>query len=40
MASALQTYMAERAAGLERTKQLRSMNQSQVVNIYLMRNPN
>ena len=31
MASALQTYMAERAAGLERTKQLRSMNQSQVV---------
>jgi len=31
LASALQTYMAERAAGLERTARLRSMNQSQVV---------
>ena len=39
MASALQTYMAERAAGLERTKQLRSMNQSQVVQHLLEAQP-
>ena len=39
MASALQTYMAERAAGLERTAQLRSMNQSQVVQHLLEAQP-
>jgi LPXTG-motif cell wall-anchored protein len=39
LASALQTYMAERAAGLERTKQLRSMNQSQVVQHLLEAQP-
>ena len=35
----MQTYMAERAAGLERTKQLRSMNQSQVVQHLLEAQP-
>ena len=39
MASALQTYMAERAAGLERTAKLRSMNQSQVVQHLLEAQP-